>query len=398
MANKRKLRSTEKEPEPEPESDEEEEESEEEESEEEDEEAEESEEEEEEEADEDDEEEEDLSNREKLRTLLEPFSKDQLIELLKEAATRNPSLLSRISESAESDPAHRKIFVHGLGWDCTTDTLAAAFRHFGSIKECHVVTDRTTGRSKGYGFVLFNTRRGARNALKEPQKVIGGRTTSCQLASKGYNPAADGGGRKVFVSNIRANVNPERLKAFFSRFGEIEEGPLMSGKTSGHAIFVYKMAEGCKKALEEPVKVFEGCALQCQRALEGMKPKVPGAMTVPAVSTLPPNDLALTNAPTYGNLAGGSLGQGMGLQSGGVGLLNPVAGVSQSVSRTATPSSYGTGPGVNTVSPSVIGSYQSQAALQGLGGYQSQSTMSPGMRSQSSLGSSGFGLPSYLGR
>lgn len=360
----------ESEPEPEPESEsdnnEEEEESDNEEEEEE-EESESEEEESEEEESEEDESDEDLSNRETLRALLDPLGKDQLIELLKEVVARNPSLLSRISESAESDQAHRNIFVHGISWDCTTETLAASFRPFGDIEECHVVIDRTTGRTKGYGFVLFRTRRGARNALKEPNKVIGGRSTTCQLASKGYSPAADSGtGRKVFVSNIGANVNPERL--------------------------------------------------------EGVKPKVPQAMTVPAVSALPPNDLALAYASSYGNPAGEMLRQGMGVQSGGllnpvgrqsggvgllnpvggqsggVGLLNPVAGVSLLANRSVTPTSYGARTGVNTVSPSVIGSYQSQAALQGLGGYQSQSAMNPEMRSQSSLGPSGSGLPSYLGR
>nr|XP_010906042.3 UBP1-associated protein 2A [Elaeis guineensis] len=354
------------------------------------------------------------------------------MELLKEAALKNPSLLSRISASAESDPVHRKIFVHGLGWDATTETLASVFCQYGEIEECRVVVDRNTGRSKGYGFVLFRTRAAARKALKEPQKRIGHRMTSCQLASFGppgaQGPAPDSTGRKIFVSGIADHINPERLRAFFTRFGEIEEGPLgydrNTGRLRGFAIFVYKSPDSCKKALEEPKKFFEGCELHCQRAVEGLKPKTPsgaaavagGAAAVPAV--LQPNDLALTYAsqsmlglnPMAG-LVGQSLNPAMGLmgQNSGVGMLNPGVAtvVTPSLNRSATTTQpYGVGlglggggTGVNSISPSIIGSYGSQAALQGLGAYQnSQLSSTTSMRSQSGVGSMGTGLPSYLGR
>lgn len=140
--------------------------------------------------DEDDEEaadEDDYENsRESIRKLLEPFGKDQLIDLLKDAALKDPALLTRISGTpAPVDPSLRKIFVHGLGWDATTEDLKAAFAPFGEIEDCRAVADRTTGRCKGFGFVLFRSLPAARKALKEPQKKIGQRMTSCQLASLG---------------------------------------------------------------------------------------------------------------------------------------------------------------------------------------------------------------------
>ncbi|XP_020243587.1 UBP1-associated protein 2A-like [Asparagus officinalis] len=119
--------------------------------------------------------------------------------------------------------------------------------------------------------------------------------------------------RKVFVGNVGPDVNPERLKGFFAKFGEIEEGPfglLANGKFNGYAIFVYKTAEGCKKALEEPMKAFEGIVLKCKPAanegvklkVQGLTPSIPAASPLaaasplPAVSPLPPTDLALNYA------------------------------------------------------------------------------------------------------
>ena len=48
-----------------------------------------------------------------------------------------------------------KIFVGGLAWETTDETLRAAFAECGSISESKVITDRETGRSRGFGFVTF---------------------------------------------------------------------------------------------------------------------------------------------------------------------------------------------------------------------------------------------------
>ncbi|OVA19603.1 RNA recognition motif domain [Macleaya cordata] len=408
------------------------------------------------------------SKRETVRKLLEPFGKDQLIDILKEAALKNRSIIDRISQAAELDPTHRKIFVHNLGWDATNETLISVFKEYGQIEECRVVTDKLTGKSKGYGFILFKTREGAVKSLKQPQKKIGNRMTSCQLASQGPVPnhlVPDATGRKILVSNVGQHVHPEKLRAFFAQFGEIEEGPLgsdrITGKLKGFALFVYKTSEGCKKALEEPVKLFEGCSLRCQRAVEGNKgnknqvgEKLVGSS---GSGVLQPNNRAVGSSGSGvlqpNNLAVGSSGSGvlqpnnlvvssyaMGYpgivsqsltptpaaalvgQNQGLGVLYPAAlgssmnhlgllssvgsGLSPAVNRSATTPTYGLGAvglggqsGINSISPSVIGNYGSQAALQGLGAYQSAQAAQLGQssRSQSGIGSLGT-MPPYFGR
>ncbi|KAJ0042323.1 hypothetical protein Pint_18343 [Pistacia integerrima] len=237
----------------------------------------------------------DDDDEEPIEKLLEPFSKDQLVNLLREAAEKNSDVANRIREVADEDPAHRKIFVHGLGWDTKAETLIDAFKQYGDIEDCKAVVDKVSGKSKGYGFILFKTRSGARKALKEPQKKIGSRMTSCQLASVGpvATPSATNmtqhhhqqqqpqtvseyTQRKIFVSNVSAELDPQKLLEFFSKFGEIEEGPLgldkVTGKPKGFCLFVYRTVEAAKKALEEPHKNYEGHVLHCQKAVDGPKP------------------------------------------------------------------------------------------------------------------------------
>ncbi len=49
----------------------------------------------------------------------------------------------------------KKLFVGGLAWATTDSGLQQAFERFGEIIEAKVITDRDTGRSRGFGFVTF---------------------------------------------------------------------------------------------------------------------------------------------------------------------------------------------------------------------------------------------------
>ncbi|KAL6499654.1 hypothetical protein OROGR_027564 [Orobanche gracilis] len=226
---------------------------------------------------------------EPLEKILEPFSKDQLTLLVKEAVAKHPDIVEMVHKLADSDPSHRKIFVHGLGWEANDETITSSFGKYGEIEDSKVVKDKISGKSKGYAFILFKHRKGARRALKEPQKLIEGRMASCQLASDGpvraptapvvapvpASTESEYTRRKIYVSNVSPELDPNKLLEFFSTFGEIEEGPLgldkQTGKPRGFCLFVYKSLDSARKALEEPHKNFEGQALHCQKAVDGPK-------------------------------------------------------------------------------------------------------------------------------
>ena len=48
-----------------------------------------------------------------------------------------------------------KIFVGGISWNTDEEGLREAFDQFGEVVEAKVITDRETGRSRGFGFVTF---------------------------------------------------------------------------------------------------------------------------------------------------------------------------------------------------------------------------------------------------
>lgn len=49
----------------------------------------------------------------------------------------------------------KKLFVGGLSWNTDDNGLHSAFSRFGNVSEAKVVSDRETGRSRGFGFVTF---------------------------------------------------------------------------------------------------------------------------------------------------------------------------------------------------------------------------------------------------
>lgn len=122
-------------------------------------------------------------DKEDLKNLLETYTKEDLVSLILKTAEKGSRLVTSVLESAELDSSKRNIFVRGLGWDTTHETLKAAFEVYGEIEECSVVMDKDTGRAKGYGFVIFKTRKGCREALRNPEKRMFNRTVSCNLAA-----------------------------------------------------------------------------------------------------------------------------------------------------------------------------------------------------------------------
>ena len=59
-----------------------------------------------------------------------------------------------------------KLYVGNLPYNTTEDDLRNLFSQYGSVDSVAVITDRETGRSKGFGFVEFGNDSEARNAIQ----------------------------------------------------------------------------------------------------------------------------------------------------------------------------------------------------------------------------------------
>jgi cold-inducible RNA-binding protein len=89
-----------------------------------------------------------------------------------------------------------RCFVGGLAWATTDGHLEDAFRPFGEVVQSKVISDRETGRSRGFGFVTFADEGAMNEAIKEMNgKELDGRNiTVNQAQSRGGGGGGGGGG------------------------------------------------------------------------------------------------------------------------------------------------------------------------------------------------------------
>jgi RNA recognition motif-containing protein len=96
----------------------------------------------------------------------------------------------------------KKLFVGSLSWDTNDDGLRNAFSTHGEISEAIVISDRDTGRSRGFGFVTFDDDESADKAVAALNGTdLDGRTIKVDVAqAKQRSNGGGGGGRGNYSS------------------------------------------------------------------------------------------------------------------------------------------------------------------------------------------------------
>jgi len=99
-----------------------------------------------------------------------------------------PAVTTTIHPIQQRDTTWTKLFVGGLPYHTTDKSLREHFEVYGDIEEAVVITDRSTGKSRGYGFVIMSNKEAAERACKEPNPIIDGRKANVNLAILGAKP------------------------------------------------------------------------------------------------------------------------------------------------------------------------------------------------------------------
>ncbi|KAJ7564656.1 hypothetical protein O6H91_02G044400 [Diphasiastrum complanatum] len=84
-----------------------------------------------------------------------------------------------------SDQSQRKLYIGGLSYETTSDTLLNMFSQYGEIEEGAVAYDKNTNKSRGFAFVTFKTVEASKKALEDPNRTIDGRHVTVKLATEG---------------------------------------------------------------------------------------------------------------------------------------------------------------------------------------------------------------------
>ncbi|XP_077213073.1 RNA-binding (RRM/RBD/RNP motifs) family protein [Tasmannia lanceolata] len=116
-----------------------------------------------------------------------------------------------------------KLVVLGIPWDVDTEELREYMSKFGELDDAIVMKERSTGRSRGFGYVTFSTAEGAKNAL-ESEHILGSRVLEVKVATpKEEMRAPSKKATRIFVARIPLTVTEEMFRSYFETYGEITD-------------------------------------------------------------------------------------------------------------------------------------------------------------------------------
>ncbi|KAI4894002.1 hypothetical protein NFI96_017426, partial [Prochilodus magdalenae] len=145
-----------------------------------------------------------------------------------------PSLCS-LAQTPREPEQLRKLFIGGLSFETTDESLRAHFEQWGTLTDCVVMRDSNTKRSRGFGFVTYSSVEEVDAAMKaRPHKVDGRAVEPKRAVSRedSSRPGAHSTVKKIFVGGIKEDTDEEHLRDYFSQFGKIEEVNIMTEKNS----------------------------------------------------------------------------------------------------------------------------------------------------------------------
>uniref|UniRef100_Q60668-4 Isoform 4 of Heterogeneous nuclear ribonucleoprotein D0 n=1 Tax=Mus musculus TaxID=10090 RepID=Q60668-4 len=145
-----------------------------------------------------------------------------------------------------------KMFIGGLSWDTTKKDLKDYFSKFGEVVDCTLKLDPITGRSRGFGFVLFKESESVDKVMDQKEHKLNGKVIDPKRAKamKTKEPV-----KKIFVGGLSPDTPEEKIREYFGGFGEVESIELpMDNKTNkrrGFCFITFKEEEPVKKIMEK---------------------------------------------------------------------------------------------------------------------------------------------------
>ncbi|KKK25600.1 heterogeneous nuclear ribonucleoprotein [Aspergillus rambellii] len=149
----------------------------------------------------------------------------------------------------------RKMFIGGLNWETTDQSLKDYFSQFGEVQECTVMRDSATGRSRGFGFLTFRDPKTV-NTVMVKEHYLDGKIIDPKRAIPRDEQEKTS---KIFVGGVSQEATEQDFKQFFMQFGRVIDATLMidkdTGRPRGFGFVTFDSEAAVEAALSRPLEI-----------------------------------------------------------------------------------------------------------------------------------------------
>ncbi|KAI7220865.1 RNA-binding domain-containing protein [Hortaea werneckii] len=158
-----------------------------------------------------------------------------------------------------------KMFIGGLNWETTDESLKSYFTQFGEVIECTVMRDGATGRSRGFGFLTFKDPKVV-NTVMVKEHTLDGKLIDPKRAIPRDEQERTA---KIFVGGVSQDASQEEFANFFRNFGNVLDATLMmdkeTGRPRGFGFVTFDSEAAVDRTLEGPLAIC-GKPIEVKRA------------------------------------------------------------------------------------------------------------------------------------
>ncbi|KAH8495570.1 hypothetical protein Peur_055722 [Populus x canadensis] len=185
------------------------------------------------------------------------------------------------------DSDQGKLFIGGISWETSEEKLRDYFGQYGDVLQAVVMKDKTTGRPRGFGFVVFADPAVLDMVLQDKHTIDGRMVEAKRALSReeqqtnaragNLNPARNtsGGGnirtKKIFVGGLPPTLTEDGFRQYFEAFGFVADVVIMYDQSTqrprGFGFISFDTEDAVDRVLQRTFHDLNGKQVEVKRAL-----------------------------------------------------------------------------------------------------------------------------------